>query len=731
MARNESVQAAGGQGGTASQLSAERLLYVRVTDPEGWFPGGAFVQSIQAEMRRFAMRTGVVPGLDEGGRSVGVWARREAERFRQMAAGMASDGGRAVLVRRAVLHCAPTALNSGAWLQWLSSPANADDPAVLSLLALYAADTGVGCPQASRGSAYLALMRRLQLSESATPVAQLQLDHRIPDWAFRLPAVLLAMSRRPGDFTPEIVGADLCLRTVGLLPPLTMVRDAYPHAADWTAIDPSSVRDTDEGSGLECSRNSVDMVLAGSGDDVMPRVLHGFSWALAALQAWSGRLYADLDSARDPAYEMAELLRLRAREGSAYHHNFTIEGRPLAAWLEQSRTDPSGLLSALSRSKLVRPGRSRESSLATSLVGERGPMFRVFAPEDLEVISRWIDALPPRDGQLAGSDRCPAIPQATSDQPLEIATPVGDICGEGADRRRISLRDAYHGLLHRNESPALRRFARDYVHGWLRRACVGIDKGETRLPSTWEPGGLRPWLLEQHDDHSRDFQRIREDPIPSREALIDSTVQLAPLTLIDGGWLHGFTDYEHAASELGHFLFQTYWDELGNGIPLLNHPLIYRQVLAEMGVELPPTRSSEFARWTGFRDASFELPVYWLSIGRFPQSFMAEILGLNLAMELSGVGGTYRRAHIALRKYGYSTRFVDIHNTIDNVATGHSAWAADAVDSYLTATLTARGARAQAEAWGRVRAGFRSLTPPGGWKARRAERTSRRAGAAR
>jgi len=190
--------------------------------------------------------------------------------------------------------------------------------------------------------------------------------------------------------------------------------------------------------------------------------------------------------------------------------------------------------------------------------------------------------------------------------------------------------------------------------------------------------------------------------------------------------LQGFTDYEHAAAEHGHFLFETYFDELGNGVPGLNHPLIYREVLIEMGVHLPATDSAEFANWPGFKDGSFELPVYWLSIGRQPRTFMPEIFGLNLAMELSGVGGSYRRAHIDLRHHGFSTRFVDIHNTIDNVATGHSAWAADTIDAYMSAILVAQGVEAQAAAWERIQAGFRSLNPPTGFWARRAARRARR-----
>jgi hypothetical protein len=304
-----------------------------------------------------------------------------------------------------------------------------------------------------------------------------------------------------------------------------------------------------------------------------------------------------------------------------------------------------------------------------------------------------------------------------------LPTPLHDT--DPPDHPPASLREAYHLLLRRANSPALRRFALAYVRGWTARSRHRIGQAEDMLPRQETPEGLRPWLLKQHERHAAGF-----DPgstVPSREALIDSTVQLAPLTLIDGSWLQGFTDYEHATSEFGHFLFETYWDELGNGDPDLNHPLIYREVLAEMGVTLPPTDSREFAHAPILRDRSFELPVYWLCIGRLPRTFMPEVLGLNLAMELSGVGGSYRQARIALEAHGFSTRFVDIHNTIDNVATGHSAWAADAVDTYLTELGSLHGARARAVAWERVRIGYRSLDPPSTFLARRAERQARRA----
>ncbi|MGA6161329.1 iron-containing redox enzyme family protein [Amycolatopsis magusensis] len=666
-----------------------RAVYQVAADPECALPGGALLTEIRAELHRFS---GSHHDLAEREDAARCWSGERAERYRDF-------GGDAGAVSRAVLDCAPLASLTGAWLQWLTSPGNAEDAVALRLLALYAADVGVGRPHASRGSAFRALLRHLGLFEQAVPAARLALDHRIGDAAFVVPAVLLAMSRRPGDFRAEITGADLCLRAVGLLPALTFVRDTAPTAADWTALDPGAARQDGADPAGQCRLAAAEC----DGE----RVALGFDWTLGALTAADEDLHAELTAARAPAYEMAALLRRRAREGAVYHRDFTLAGRPLAEWLAQARSAPEPLLDALAGSRLVRPGRAEASPLVTSLISDRGPMFRVFAEQDVAVIRRWIDSLP------AASAEVPRLSTRSIPPRLPSFTSPGEDGREPAD-----LRAAYHALQHRTGTPALRRYSTRYVRRWLARAGTDLDSVELPLPGEWPAEGLRPWLSDQHERHAHEFELTADAPLPSREALVDSIVQLAPLTLIDGAWLQGFTDYELAATDIGHALFDTYWDELGNGRPDLNHPRIYREVLAEMDVRPPPTGSPEFAAWPGFREESFALPVFWLCIGRFPRTFLPEVLGLNLAMELSGVGGSYRRARIALRHHGFSTRFVDIHNTIDNVATGHSAWAADAVDTYLSALPPAAEAGARAAAWTRVRTGYRALTASTGWLAR-------------
>lgn len=705
---------------TASALTA-RALYPLACDPECPVADSVPVARVREVVARAADVAPATDGLTSLREEARAWGGAERTRFTSLMEQLADEGARETAIRRTVLQCAPLGLVSGAWLQWSSSMATADDPVALASLVLYASDVGVGYPHESRGDAFAALLRRLRAAEHA-PSARIALDQRIDDVGFSLPALLLLLGRLPGEFLPEVLGADLCLREVGLLPPLAVARSLTGPPADLVPLDPGSARSLDPAGGTGAAEAAVRTLLEQRPGDA-GRIVAGFSWAYAELRDFTAHTYEVARSMCSPAWQAAELLRLRAREGAAYHQSFELAGRPLSAWLEEAQTNPQPLLAKLAESRLVKAGKPSRSPLVNGLVGENGAMFRVFTPEDLDVLRRWIASLPADGTKYAGSDSTDLAGARAPAQREPLGFTLVPSAARGDDRPPRDIREAYVLLQRRNQAPAVRTYAIEYVHGWLGRAAHCIDRSGIPLPAAWSEEGLRPWLADQHDHHATEFEQ-GDDSLPSREALIESTVQLAPLTMIDGAWLQGFTDHRLASSGVGFSLFETYWDELGNGQAALNHPLIYRELVAEMGVDLPPTGSSEFAQWSGFRDASFELPVYWLSIGRFPVTFQPEVLGLNLAMELSGVGGSYRRARLGLHKHGFSTRFVDIHNTIDNVATGHSAWAADAIDS-LMSELPAHGT-ARAQAWRRIRTGYRSLNPPSGLAAKRAGRRARR-----
>lgn len=320
--------------GRRSTITLARELYARASDPENPLPGGSLIDEVREELRYLAESGRDQESLAEWEDRACAWASAEMERFRALHRDTIDEKARSSVVRGAALDCAPLMLTAGAWLQWMSSPGNADEPVVLRSLGLYASDVGVGHPRAARGSAYLAILRKLLLSEYAGSAAHLSLDQRIPDGSFYLPALLLGMSRRPEDYRGELMGADLCLRTTGFPPPLAVVAEGHPDLADWSIFDLGSARDADSTSALATSRDMVHELLVGRGDGDAERVLLGFRWTLAALRRWSDAVHESLRTVRDPAQEMAELLRSRAREGAVYHHKFRMEGRALSDWLQ-------------------------------------------------------------------------------------------------------------------------------------------------------------------------------------------------------------------------------------------------------------------------------------------------------------------------------------------------------------------------------------------------------------
>ncbi|MEQ0559633.1 iron-containing redox enzyme family protein [Amycolatopsis sp. NEAU-NG30] len=677
-----------------------RDLYVRASDPEGILVSDGFA----AELSREVHGPGTTPAgdpaaaLDDLLAQAREWASAESARYRRVAGSPLFDAARPAVAARIGLNCAPLALNSGAWLQWLVSPGNGDSELSTLVLGLYAEDVGVGKPRSARGSRYLDLLRELGLETRVVPESRLADEPQTLDSAFRLPGVLLAMSRCGAGFQAELLGADVCLRALGLLPPLEFLRDSLHVDARWPALD---LGGTAAETSLKIARTFLE-----TGGDETARLLGGARWALARIQEWSGELLDLVVDVLDPAFEMAEMLGQRSRQAAAYHAHFILEGRTLREWFADARDGHGeGFVAALAASKLVKQGKPEVSRLLGRLLDADGPMFRIFSPEDLGVLQRWIASL--------GDDSTPDVERSAQPAAGSSVLPAApDSSAAPADDEEPStIRLAFHRLLHRGDSPGLRRYALGYVSDWLDGSRRGIERVR-KPPRTWEPGGLRRWLLDEHDEHDELFQASGDMAAPPREVVLDTYLQLAPLNLVDGSWLAGFTDYRHASSDFGHFLFATHFDELGNGERRLNHAVIYRQLMHEMGFDLPPTATLEFAQWPGFRDESFALPVYWLAINRFPRRFLPEVLGLNLAMELSGVGGTYRRERFNLRSHGFSSQYFDIHNTIDNVATGHSAWAADAVEAYLAGLSAQLGSEAAATAWDRVRVGFRSLKPP-------------------
>ena len=237
-------------------------------------------------------------------------------------------------------------------------------------------------------------------------------------------------------------------------------------------------------------------------------------------------------------------------------------------------------------------------------------------------------------------------------------------------------------------------------------------KGGRPIPSRrYDPAALERWVYKKHREQVDSYRPPDVRPEAPKEAFIEATVQLAPLILIDGGWLQGMASPALIHTTVGRMLFHVLVEELGEGKPKEHHANVYRDLLAAMGENAPPVETWEFARWPRLLDSSFDVPTLWLSISCFPRHFLPEILGLNLAVELAGVGGPYMEARDTLRRFRYPTLFVDVHNAADNVSVGHAAWAMNAIKRYMDEVTERDGPHNVDRVWHRIWAGARATLP--------------------
>ncbi|MFB6845263.1 iron-containing redox enzyme family protein [Streptomyces sp. NPDC056373] len=678
-----------------------RETYRRCVDPE-IFLGTTAIKTLMAEVASVDPETDA-PNLDVTLHEASSWRNEQGSAYRELADSADLAEASRTLAHALLRQSGPLASTLGTWLQGMSAPGVFEDEVHLRILALFADDIGVGGPRSSRYDAFKGLAAQYGRPELAVDADELAAERPVRDHMFALPAALFAVSRRSDEFAAVIAGIDVVLRSVGMLPCWQALRASDGAPAEWARLDlAQSTGATGIEAPLDLSRGVAEKFCA-TGETARRQVAFGAAWMLDALRSWNELLLDEARAALHPQRAMEQLIRERAREGAVYHQNFRMDGgESLSELLERAKTDPGPLLMKLAATRMVKPGNAERSSLVNGLIGPKGPMFRVFSAADVEVISTWIDS-------LADSEPEPTPPPAAR-VPSAPAPGLIDRTAE-AGVVPADVREAYFVLQGRVLAPGTRDFALRYVNHWLARAKRSLGRTDRSLPERWTSAGMRPWLLDMHDKHGVEFETGRSGDMPTREQVIDETLQLAPLTLIDGSWLQGFTDAGLATTRYGFPLFETYWDELGNGDIELNHPKIYRDVLREMGIELAPTGSREFAYDARFREESLERPVYWLCLGKLPHTFMPEILGMNLAMELSGVGGSYRTARRFLKHYGFSTHFVDLHNTIDNVSTGHSAWAADAIDTHMRTVSKLSTPAESATEWERVRIGYESLAP--------------------
>ncbi|REF27978.1 heme oxygenase-like protein [Xenorhabdus cabanillasii] len=376
-----------------------------------------------------------------------------------------------------------------------------------------------------------------------------------------------------------------------------------------------------------------------------------------------------------------------------YHNKKMINRCPLD---ELMKKDPQKFVFHLKNSSWFKGENANKMPFFSKLTSFEGPMYKVFTKNELLLIKKW------------------AISERGKDNDLEDiiinSFPVMDILPHSHEYDdEKDIRKFFHQLMTCDDHYYLDWKCEKFVNDWLYKTRKKINK----IPfKNYEETLLDEWFLERAKMQIEDYSQGRMVFNKSREDVISEALHLAPMVLLDGAWINHYSHHNLINDDIGKILFEIYADEIGNGYIEKNHPLIYRNLISEMGIELPDIASAAFSESEHFDDDDFQVPVFWLSISRFPKRFLPETLGLNLAMELSGVGGAYNQARDELKQYGFNTLFVDLHNSIDNAASGHSADALNAIKIYMNKHANKSNPKLTRLLWERVWTGYLSLSPP-------------------
>jgi len=419
------------------------------------------------------------------------------------------------------------------------------------------------------------------------------------------------------------------------------------------------------------------------------RIQQGFHLYPHALNDCRNQLNHFFSQPLSVVEQLGQMLQKKLPAAFGHHAGIELQGISLEQWLHGLPGNRDDFLKALRLSRYVDQNHPENSRLL-QLFTFNGPMYGVFTASEQELWRKWLN------NQSADHP----IPPHTSPKPIVPSRQVKK------QPSSLSNRDLYHKLINLDLAPDIQPLVEKWLSQRL-RYCTLFS--------------ISPF---KHFDHARfddyiescyrrevdAYQPLHGSPKISKPAYIWGIEQIAPMILIDGCWLQNSLRLQAAHPEISEILFRIYDDELGNGQLEQNHPAIFQRLLESLTIELPPVHSLAFSKHRGFIDSAFDLPVFMLALASFSGRFLPELLGLNMAIELSGLGKGYLKLVDEWRYWNIDPRIAMVHITIDNAASGHTFQAQQAIHLYLDEILRKSSQAAEVDRyWRRIWTGYACL----------------------
>ena len=515
---------------------------------------------------------------------------------------------------------------------------------------------------------------------------------------FDLAAVQLGLAQFPGILLPELLGFTLAycqqpsaleLLTSGLADKtgqgsgVSLPREAAIRAGQVSALQ-----------GI-INRYETDVQSQG-GAAIWPRIQQGYGLyqhltegVVKAISERWGRPQTDEQLVEN-------LFQKIAASAQGHHGQAMLAGKKIDQWFGEQPFKSRAFMAAIRGSSYVNL-KAVEHSPLLALFAFKGPMFGVLNDQEITLLKCWlaqdvkqkpVSAL----SRTSGKDSMSCYPQA--------------LCRPAIDFSCLSNRHFFYYLVNSEQYPEVIDSASRRVNRVLRLARC-LNKAPFK---SYQQGKLEQFIETIYQRGIKGYQEFKAPARLSQATYVWGIEQLAPTILVDGCWLQGVSQLQFSPYQaVGDVLQKIYSDEMGNGDVLKNHPCIYRRLLASLTIELPLVQSRDFCEHRDFLNSAFDIPVFLTALSLCGNRFLPELLGVNLAIELSGLGKQYMTLRDELKYWQIDSTIVDVHISIDNVATGHTALAREAITLYLDQVQMMQGSEVMNQHWRRIYQGYCAL----------------------
>ena len=432
------------------------------------------------------------------------------------------------------------------------------------------------------------------------------------------------------------------------------------------------------------------------------RIQNGFYLYQLQMQRCRDQFNDVLDKPHSSQQAVAELFQKKTMAAIGHHQKIQLQGKTLDSWFAGMPANNRDFLQALKQSEYVNRQSPVDSALL-KLFDFKGPMFGIFDRSELEILKNWLKDESDETAINSIALNISSTPE-TSIQSPESYQPVKSY-------KKLNNRELYYYLINADLFPDVLPTAHNKARKLL-RLCTLFNK----LPfKKYSHDRFDAYIENIYQREMSAYQPLQGKPKISREAYVWGIEQIAPMILIDGCWLQNSLDLQSVSPDICDILYSIYCDELGNGKLEQNHPYIFQQLLDSLSIKVPPVHSKQFIEHPGFINSAFDLPAYMLSLSSFSVEFLPELLGLNMAIELSGLGNSYMRLVDEWNYWGIDPAIANIHISIDNYASGHTFLAKKAIQLYMDDILQRTGDQVTLDShWRRIYSGYTSLRFVGG-----------------